>query len=266
MIEPKRDSHQAVWGDIVGQVTGARTQWGLVEGARAEEKEFLLQGRFLGEAQWVKENRQRLVFHSPGPESGIFGKVNFYQGWRDALKGAFRNKAREEIEAIQSLLACGIPVVEPLAWCSGKGFDLIFTRAFAGSSDVEELVRKQGPCIVFRELCQLAKLLLEQGVSWSDFHIRNVLARHREGSWELRLVDVYGARCGSRMSQAVRQRMVSRFFSSLPGFPAELGGELFDTIDRHLGDERIPDEEIPFPPGWETEGKAPDGIFHHHAE
>jgi hypothetical protein len=211
------------------------------EGIGDGEAECLRQGGFLAAGEWVKENRQRLVFRVPGPGGGMFGKINFYQGWRDYLKGKFRNKAREEIQATRAFRGEGLPVVEPLAWCRGAGFDMLFTRTFAGSADLTDVVREQGGAAVFRELCELAKLLLEHGVSWSDFHIRNVLAKPRGEGWELRLVDVYGAKLGARLSRAARQRMVARFFASLG---VDGGEELFGRIERHLGAAGIPETEI----------------------
>lgn len=241
MMEPQRDVHLAVWDHIVGQVVSGRVQWGMEAGVEGEEQEFLRQGRFFAAAEWVKENRQRLVFQAPGPGAGMFGKINFYQGWRDVLKGLFRNKAKEEIQTNRTFLGQGIPVVEPLAWCRGNGFDMVFTRAFSGSVDLMDVIWRQGNADVFRELCELARLLLEHRVSWSDFHIRNILAKPRGEGWELRLVDVYGARLETQMSRAARRRMVLRFFSGL----GEAGGEeLFGMIERHLGKAGIPEEEI----------------------
>ncbi len=241
MLEPQRDVHLAVWKEIVGQVVSGRVRWVLEEGVEDGEAECLRQGGFLAAGEWVKENRQRLVFRVPGPGAGMFGKINFYQGWRDVLKGTFRNKAKEEFQTTRAFRGEGLPVVEPLAWCRGAGFDMVFTRTFSGSADVTDVVRERGSAAVFRELCELARLLLAHGVSWSDFHIRNILAKPRGAGWELRLVDVYGAKLKARLSRTARRRMVTRFFS---GLGEDGGEELFAIIERHLGAPAIPEAEI----------------------
>lgn len=157
----------------------------------------------------VKNNPLRSVYRVRLDQGDWFVKQFHTHNFTDACKSFWRtNPARREFEHLSIAYLRNIPVPQPIAWASGRGFSLLVTEALTPSQSLESIIYQAS---IDEALLKQALIAGAEGIATmhcngfmhTDLHSGNILlVGPAEQPWAGYLTDLQDVRIEQRSGHA----------------------------------------------------------------